>query len=108
MTEKAPASLRSPIRARIKAWMRRNAISCYALALTVLLAFFAIAPSAIIAVPAGHVGVLWLRFFGGTVTDYVLGEGMHIVLPWNVLTLYDVRLRNETHRYEAVSANGWQ
>src|SRR4051812_27638165 len=106
MTEEAPASLRSLILARIRAWTKRNAISCYALALTVLLALFAIAPSSIIAVPAGHVGVLWLRFFGGTVTDYVLGEGMHIVFPWNVLTLYDVRLRNDTHRYEAVSANG--
>ncbi len=87
-------------------WMKRHAISFYAAILTLLMALFAIAPSIFVEVPAGHVGVLWLRFFGGTVTDHVFKEGLHMVFPWDTVTLYDARLRTDTRKYEAVSANG--
>jgi len=91
---------------RARLWVERHAISFYAAALTFLLALFAVAPAVFIEVPAGHVGVLWLRFMGGTVTDRVYGEGLRMIFPWDVMSVYDVRLRNETRRYEAVSANG--
>lgn len=91
---------------RARLWMTRHAISFYALILTMLMALFALGPSMFIEVPAGHVGVLWLRFFGGTVTEHVFKEGMHIIFPWDIVTLYDVRLRNDSRKYEAVSANG--
>ena len=42
-------------------------------------------------VPAGGGGVMWQMFFGGTVTDYVYGEGIHIVFPWDRFTIYDTR-----------------
>lgn len=90
---------------RIREWLDRHALIFYALALTTLLGLAAFAPSMMIVVPAGHVGVLWLRFLGGTVTDRVFGEGTHIISPWNHVTLYDVRLRNDTRVYETVSAN---
>ena len=106
MIEAQPAARRPSIRTRVRTWMKRNAISLYALALTVLLGLLAIAPSMVVTVPAGHVGVLWMRFFGGTRTDYVLGEGLHLILPWNVVNFYDARLRSDTRSYEAVSANG--
>lgn len=100
----APHHPSAPQRARL--WMKRHAISFYALILTTLMALFALGPSIFIEVPAGHVGVLWLRFLGGTVTEHVFKEGMHVVFPWDVVTLYDVRLRNDNRKYEAVSANG--
>jgi prohibitin 2 len=106
MTEAQPAARRPSIGTRVRTWMKRNAISLYALALTVLLGLLAIAPSMVVTVPAGHVGVLWMRFFGGTRTNYVLGEGLHLILPWNVVNFYDARLRSDTRSYEAVSANG--
>jgi prohibitin 2 len=43
-----------------------------------------------ISIYPGHVGVLWRRF-GGTVTDRVYGEGLHFVLPINIMYIYDVR-----------------
>lgn len=91
---------------RCQAWAERNAISLYALALTVLLASVALAPSTMLDVPAGHVGVLWRRFAGGTVTDHVLDEGMHIVPLWDKLALYDLRLHNETRTFHAIASNG--
>ena len=44
-------------------------------------------------VPAGGAGVTWYLFFGGTVTDYVGGEGLHIMFPWDRFTIYDTRVQ---------------
>jgi regulator of protease activity HflC (stomatin/prohibitin superfamily) len=44
-------------------------------------------------VPAGGAGVMWQMFFGGTVTDYVFGEGLHIMFPWDRFTVYDTRVQ---------------
>jgi regulator of protease activity HflC (stomatin/prohibitin superfamily) len=44
-------------------------------------------------VPAGGAGVMWQLFFGGTVTDYVFGEGLHVVFPWDRFTIYDTRVQ---------------
>jgi regulator of protease activity HflC (stomatin/prohibitin superfamily) len=44
-------------------------------------------------VPAGGAGVMWELFFGGTVTDHVFGEGIHIMLPFDRFTIYDTRVQ---------------
>lgn len=88
------------------AWAKENAVSLYALALAITLGLLAIAPRMVVEVPAGSVGVLWKRFAGGTVTEEVMREGTHFILPWDESTLYDTRLRSFTREYEAVAANG--
>lgn len=57
-------------------------------------------------VPSGHVGVLWSRFGGGTVTKQVFREGTHLKWPWNIVYFYDVRLQTDTHTYDALSVDG--
>lgn len=69
-----------------------------------LLAFFA--ENIFISVPPGHVGVLWSRLFGGTMTGDVYREGMHIILPWDTVTLYDVRAQNRPQTLEAITLDG--
>lgn len=91
---------------RLHAWAKERAVSLYALMLSLLLALLAVAPQMVVEVPAGSVGVLWLRFFGGTVTDEVMEEGTHFIFPWDRATLYDARMRNFSREYEAVAANG--
>ncbi len=93
---------------RVVAWIHRHSISIYALCLSTLLTMIALAPEIFIDVPPGHVGVLWERFGDGTKTDTVYGEGLNVVLPWNRLELYDVRLTTDTRVYDALSANGLQ
>jgi hypothetical protein len=46
-------------------------------------------------VPSGEVGVLWKRFGGGTVLDprRLKNEGFNLILPWNEVFLYDLRLQ---------------
>lgn len=50
-------------------------------------------PETFINVGPGEKGVLWKRFFGGTVTETVYGEGLQIIFPWDELYIYDVRLQ---------------
>lgn len=91
-----------------RAWvfLRRNSLAVYVSLLTLILAMMILAPSIFITVPAGHVGVLWLRFFGGTVTDRYYGEGMHMILPWDEMSIYDTRLQNNARMYDTISSNG--
>jgi regulator of protease activity HflC (stomatin/prohibitin superfamily) len=69
---------------------------------------FLIAPNVIINVPTGHVGVLWKRFRGGTQLDPRLlkEEGMRVLLPWDKLFQYDLRLQTTTDTYNAISKDG--
>jgi regulator of protease activity HflC (stomatin/prohibitin superfamily) len=62
----------------------------------------------VMTVPSGQVGVLWERFRGGTVLDphRLRDEGFHIILPWDKLFLYDLRLKSETETYNAISLDG--
>jgi regulator of protease activity HflC (stomatin/prohibitin superfamily) len=65
-------------------------------------------PHMVITVPSGQVGVLWKRFGGGTVLDPRLlkNEGFNLILPWNVVFLYDLRLQSRTESYNAISSDG--
>lgn len=69
---------------------------------------FLIAPNVIVTVPTGHVGILWKRFRGGTQLDPHLlkDEGMRVLLPWDKLFLYDLRLQTSTDTYNAISKDG--
>jgi len=91
-----------------RAWLflRRNSLAVYVSLLSLILAMMVLAPSIFITVPAGHVGVLWLRFFGGTVTDRYYGEGMHMIFPWDEMSIYDTRLQNNARMYDTISSNG--
>jgi regulator of protease activity HflC (stomatin/prohibitin superfamily) len=65
-------------------------------------------PHMVITVPSGQVGVLWKRFGGGTVLDPRLlkNEGFNLILPWNLVFLYDLRLQSFTESYNAISSDG--
>lgn len=86
--------------------LRRHSISVYALALSFILFLLVLAPQIFVNVPAGYVGVLWLRFFGGTVTTSHLDEGLHVIFPWDEVYLYDARLQNRARVYDTISSNG--
>lgn len=74
--------------------------------LFLLIAMIVLAPQIFITIPAGHVGVMWYRFFGGTVVDRVYGEGIHMIFPWDKLFVYDARLQNQARIYDTISSNG--
>jgi regulator of protease activity HflC (stomatin/prohibitin superfamily) len=65
-------------------------------------------PHMVITVSSGQVGVLWKRFGGGTVLDprQLKNEGFNLILPWNRVFLYDLRLQSFTEPYNAISSDG--
>jgi prohibitin 1 len=73
---------------------------------TFLVLFFA--PDIFVTVKAGEAGVLWLRFFGGTVRDKVYGEGLHVIWPWDKLYVYNVRVQEIERPLEVLDKTGLQ
>jgi regulator of protease activity HflC (stomatin/prohibitin superfamily) len=60
-----------------------------------------------VTIGAGEAGVLWKRFSGGVVTDKPpLGEGFHLVAPWNDVITYELRQQELTERMKVLSSNG--
>jgi regulator of protease activity HflC (stomatin/prohibitin superfamily) len=57
-------------------------------------------------IPAGSVGVLWYRFFGGTVLTRYVGEGLHVIAPWDKIYIYDTRLQQLEQDFDVLSADG--
>ena len=72
--------------------------------LVVLLIF--LMPSMVIPVPAGHLGVLWKRFGGGTVFDRLLYEGTSMILPWDKVFIYDARIQSVDREFEVLTSDG--
>jgi regulator of protease activity HflC (stomatin/prohibitin superfamily) len=65
-----------------------------------------IAKSAI-TIGSGEAGVLYKTFGGGVVTDKPpLGEGFHIVMPWDKVHIYEVRQQEVFEKMDVLSSNG--
>jgi regulator of protease activity HflC (stomatin/prohibitin superfamily) len=87
-------------------WYRRKFASV--LVIFFLVAFFLLYfwQNIFYTIPTGHAGVLFRRFYGGTVTDSVRAEGFQIIPPWDTLTIYDVRIQQIEHSFPVISSNG--
>lgn len=60
-----------------------------------------------VTIGSGQAGVLYKTFGGGVVTDQPpLGEGFHIVAPWNKVHVYEVRRQELFEKMKVLSSNG--
>ena len=60
-----------------------------------------------ITIGSGQAGVLYRTFAGGVVTNEPpLGEGFHIVAPWNNVYIYEVRQQEISETMQVLSSNG--
>nr|BFF40873.1 prohibitin family protein [Tenacibaculum mesophilum] len=58
-------------------------------------------------IKSGQAGVLYKTFGGGVVTDEPpLGEGFHVVAPWNKVHVYEVRQQELFEKMKVLSSNG--
>jgi prohibitin 2 len=92
--------------ARIETWIRAHFIG---FSTTVIIVFFLIAffgDDIFITIPPGRGGVLWLRFFGGTVTTASYGEGTKAIFPWDKIYIYDLRVRQENQDFDVLTREG--
>jgi regulator of protease activity HflC (stomatin/prohibitin superfamily) len=60
-----------------------------------------------VTIGSGEAGVLYKTFGGGVVTEEPpLGEGFHIVAPWNKVYVYEVRQQELSEQMAVLSSNG--
>jgi regulator of protease activity HflC (stomatin/prohibitin superfamily) len=60
-----------------------------------------------ITIGSGEAGVLYRTFGDGVVTDEPpLGEGFHLVAPWNKVFVYEVRQQEVFEKMQVLSSNG--
>ncbi|MCB4808524.1 prohibitin family protein [Tamlana sp. 62-3] len=60
-----------------------------------------------VTIGSGEAGVLYKTFDNGVVTDQPpLGEGFHIVAPWNKVIVYEVRQQELFEKMKVLSSNG--
>ena len=60
-----------------------------------------------ISIESGKAGVLFKTFGGGVVTDEpALGEGFHLIAPWNKVFVYEVRQQELFEKMKVLSSNG--
>lgn len=71
-----------------------------------LMLFFYLFNRIVITIGAGEAGVLWRRFHGGTVVDKVYAEGTRLILPWDRMHVYNVRVQQNAHEFYVLTRNG--
>lgn len=60
----------------------------------------------LISIKPGQAGVLYKRLAGGTVIDYVYPEGIHIIWPFNEMTIYETRHQTVKHEFTVLTNKG--
>jgi regulator of protease activity HflC (stomatin/prohibitin superfamily) len=92
---------------RIHVYLHEHSIelTIFALIVVFLVVFFA--RDMFVTIPSGRVGVLWQRFNGGTQTcSPPLEEGMHVIMPWNKIDIYDLRIQLRDEKLDVLSSDG--
>lgn len=112
-----PAPGKVPVRRRLMASLGRNSSALWRPIRDLryelfIVSFFALVgliflfPAIYHTIPAGHVGVLWSRFSGGTQVDKLIPEGFRLTLPWDHLHVYDARIQKVEQSVMALSSDG--
>lgn len=87
-------------------WLRNHlfVLSTFFLLFVLILVF--LWPRVFITIHSGEAGVLYRRLFDGTVLDRVYDEGFWVLWPWDLMTVYDIRVQAVKHEFTVLSADG--
>ena len=76
-------------------------------AIVVIIILVILITKSTITIDSGQAGVLYKTFGGGVVTDEPpMGEGFHVVAPWNKVFIYEVRQQEVFEKMQVLSSNG--
>lgn len=76
---------------RILHTLDRFQLSILSTSIALILLVVVLWPHSVVRVDSGHAGALWRRFFNGTDMQRTYSEGTHLILPWNIMYVYDTR-----------------
>jgi len=106
MTQQPSEPERRSLRETVWRWFTNAQFFIYSLVLLILLVLTYVAPFVFIMIPTGYSAVMYRYFAGGTVTDRIWGEGLHVIPPWDTLTLYETRLIEQRIKFDILSDEG--
>ena len=101
----------------MREWFGRRWRSCrafcrrhvpYLILFAFLMAFFVVFffDRIVISIHPGEMGVLWRWLGGGTQIDTVYREGVHVILPFNRMYVYNVRKQQFTDTIDVLTVDG--
>jgi regulator of protease activity HflC (stomatin/prohibitin superfamily) len=61
--------------------------------------------SIIIKIPVGYAGIIYRPFSGGVDLNVVLGEGLHVVPPWDSITQYNMQILSQTLNMDVITSD---
>jgi len=91
---------------QFKNYLKKNISIMIVLTLVLLFIFVYLSERIIIIIYPGEAGVMYSLFLGGTVVDQVYGEGIHFILPFNKMYIYNCRVQHVAHRFFVLTKNG--
>ncbi|MBD3265262.1 hypothetical protein GF373_01210 [bacterium] len=63
-------------------------------------------PMIFITIQSGERGVLYRRFTGTVLEQEPLREGLHIIPPWDIIYIYNIRQQHTRHTFHVLSRDG--
>lgn len=94
------------LKGRIRYYWARAKIPVILLVLFFVYLTLAFYPRIFVSIHSGQAGVRWERFGGGTDLEHIYAEGFHIIWPWDIMYIYNVRLQQEPFTFQALSEDG--
>lgn len=71
-----------------------------------LIAILTFSNATFLTIEAGEKGVLFKRFGGGLEKDNIYQPGFHVIAPWNIMYVYDIREKQIDEDMTVLSSNG--
>src|SRR6185312_11289469 len=90
----------------LKKWAKVNYLNILVISMIIALTLVYFSGRMVITVYPGEEGVLFRRFNGGTEMGTRYKEGIHVISPWNIMYIYDVRVHEMHDSLYALTSNG--
>lgn len=71
-----------------------------------LIAILTFSNATFMTIEAGERGVLFKRFGGGLDRETLYNPGFHVIAPWNIMYVYDIREKQIDEEMKVLSSNG--
>lgn len=90
---------------RIRDAYRRHEVGTVVSILLTLLAIVLVWPYFVTVIPAGSAGVIWSGI-SGTQQNVIVAEGIHVTLPWESISIYNLRFQTIDSEITILSKDG--
>jgi regulator of protease activity HflC (stomatin/prohibitin superfamily) len=94
------------LKEKVVQWFRTYSVYISIFILTILFFVVLLSGWMIFNIKSGQLGVRWSRFGGGTILDRVYDEGFRMIVPWDEMYVYNIRVQELHDEIYVLSSNG--